>query len=336
MRPPLFRTVDCVQLPVPDLDVGLAFYHDRLGHELIWRTATQVGLRLPESDAELVLQTERPASEIDLLVGSVDEAIVAIVEAGGSIVVPSFDILIGRCAVVQDHWGNQLTVLDRSKGVLVTNAQRSVIGVTDPAVGSSGQPTPAPSASAASVAATSQPLVVIINGAIGAGKSTLAGALAGLLRQQARTAAVVELDRLYLLQDDQGPMADPGVWRRARLAAGALAQSLVASGVEVVIVEGDFWDEPDRALLLDSIVAPHRMQIVTLVVPFDEALRRVQLDPTRRASRDPTLLARNYAEFGATLGWARAAGDLVLDTTEASPATMAETIAARIPASAWL
>lgn len=31
----LLRTVDGVRLPVPDLEAGLAFYRDRLGHELI-------------------------------------------------------------------------------------------------------------------------------------------------------------------------------------------------------------------------------------------------------------------------------------------------------------
>ena len=54
---PLLRKVDCVQIPVPDLD-GLRFYRDGLGLELKWRHATQAGLRL--GDTELVLQTERP------------------------------------------------------------------------------------------------------------------------------------------------------------------------------------------------------------------------------------------------------------------------------------
>jgi catechol 2,3-dioxygenase-like lactoylglutathione lyase family enzyme len=55
---PLLRKVDCVRLYVPDLEAGLAFYRDQLGHQLIWRTESAIGLRLPNSDAELVLQTE--------------------------------------------------------------------------------------------------------------------------------------------------------------------------------------------------------------------------------------------------------------------------------------
>ena len=79
----LIRKVDCIRLYVSDLEAGLAFYRDRLGHELIWRTETAAGLRLPESDAELVLQTEDQRQEVDLLVDSADEAARQVEAAGG-------------------------------------------------------------------------------------------------------------------------------------------------------------------------------------------------------------------------------------------------------------
>ncbi|GBF04299.1 glyoxalase/bleomycin resistance protein/dioxygenase [Deinococcus aerius] len=41
---PLFRKVDCLQIPVPNLEAGLGFYRDGLGHELLRRTATAAGL----------------------------------------------------------------------------------------------------------------------------------------------------------------------------------------------------------------------------------------------------------------------------------------------------
>lgn len=131
-RPPLFRKVDCLQVPVPDLEAGLAFYCDRLGHELAWRTETQAGLRMLVTDAEIVLQTERPTPEVDVLVASVEEAVATIVDAGGDVVVPPFDIRIGRCAVIQDPWGNQFTVLDMSKGALVTDSDGNVVGNAEP------------------------------------------------------------------------------------------------------------------------------------------------------------------------------------------------------------
>jgi predicted enzyme related to lactoylglutathione lyase len=125
---PLIRKVDCVQIQVPNLDAGLAFYRDQLGHQIVWRTEHAVGLRLPDTDAEIVLQIERPGIEINLLVASVDVAVERIVEAGGAVVVPPFEIQIGRCVVVEDPWGTRLILLDVSKGLLATDADGNVVG----------------------------------------------------------------------------------------------------------------------------------------------------------------------------------------------------------------
>lgn len=127
----LIRKVDCVRLYVPDLEAGLTFYRDQLGHELIWRTKAAVGLRLPESDAELVLQIEDQKQEVDLLVDSADDAARLVEQAGGKLIVPPFDIQIGRCVVVEDPWGNPLVLLDTSEGLLKTDADGNVIGNLD-------------------------------------------------------------------------------------------------------------------------------------------------------------------------------------------------------------
>jgi predicted enzyme related to lactoylglutathione lyase len=129
---PLFRKVDCLQIPVPDLEAGLTFYCDQLGHPLKWRSATAAGLQLPDSEAELVLQTERPELEVNLLVDSADTAAAAMVAAGGRIVVAPFDIQIGRCTVMADPWGNRLVLLDMSKGALKTDEHGNVVGNVEP------------------------------------------------------------------------------------------------------------------------------------------------------------------------------------------------------------
>ncbi len=128
---PLFRKIDCIRLSVSDLESGLAFYRDRLGHELIWRTDETVGLRMPDTDAEVVLCSDGEGPEIDMLVESADSAAERFEASGGGIVVPPFDIRIGRCAVVRDPWGNELVLLDASKGMLVTDADGNVKGVDD-------------------------------------------------------------------------------------------------------------------------------------------------------------------------------------------------------------
>ena len=43
---------DCVELAVPDLDQGIAFYA-KFGLDVLWRRGTQVGLAMPETDAEI-------------------------------------------------------------------------------------------------------------------------------------------------------------------------------------------------------------------------------------------------------------------------------------------
>lgn len=123
----LFQKIDCLRLPVADLEAGLRFYRDALGHELIWRTATAAGLRLPDSDAELVIHTEGQPAETDLMVAAVGDAVARIVAAGGSVLQPVFDIAIGKCALVADPFGNVLVVLDQSKGLLVTDDAGNVI-----------------------------------------------------------------------------------------------------------------------------------------------------------------------------------------------------------------
>jgi predicted enzyme related to lactoylglutathione lyase len=132
---PLFKKVDCLRVRVPDLDAGLAFYRDQLGHDLNWRSATSAWLRMPDTDAEIVIQTEDDGVEIDLLVTAADAAADAIVAAGGSVVVPVFDIPIGRCVVVRDPWHNQLVLLDMSKGPLRTDEHGMDIAETGATTG---------------------------------------------------------------------------------------------------------------------------------------------------------------------------------------------------------
>ena len=102
MLQPTLRKIDCVRLFVPDLDAALTYYEGQLGLRLVWRSEVAIGLAFPETDAELVIQTERPGLEVDILVDSADRAADAVRQAGGRVVVPPFDIRIGRCVVVHE------------------------------------------------------------------------------------------------------------------------------------------------------------------------------------------------------------------------------------------
>jgi predicted enzyme related to lactoylglutathione lyase len=130
---PLLRLVDAVTIPVPDLDEGLRFYRDQLGHQLLWRNDTigQAGLLLPDSTTEIVLSTEVGYAPT-WLVPSLDEALNRITAAGGRVVDQPRTIPVGSLAVVADPFGNRLVLIDLSEGRYVTNAAQEVIGVIKP------------------------------------------------------------------------------------------------------------------------------------------------------------------------------------------------------------
>ena len=106
-------------LRVADLDAAISFYGDKLGHCLLWRSHEAAGFALPETDAELVVHLHL-GPETDILVDDVDVGVFAsFLSAGGEALQPPFDIAIGRCARIRDPFGNELVILDQSKGRLV-------------------------------------------------------------------------------------------------------------------------------------------------------------------------------------------------------------------------
>jgi predicted enzyme related to lactoylglutathione lyase len=126
---PLFKGVDCVSIKVDDLDRAISFYCERLGHSLKWKTQTAAGMEFADGASELVLHTDQRPLETDLLVDSVPEAVEAFIAAGGKLVQGPIDIEVGLFAVVSDPWGNELAILDLSKGVYQVDQEKNVIKV---------------------------------------------------------------------------------------------------------------------------------------------------------------------------------------------------------------
>lgn len=127
MTDALFDHIDCIILPVDDLEAALGFYRDKLGHKLVWRTDSTAGLAFGDGVTELVLRQNDARSETDIKVKSAIEAAKRFEAAGGTVVAGPFDIAIGKCVVVQDPWGNHLVLLDSSKGLLETDENGFVI-----------------------------------------------------------------------------------------------------------------------------------------------------------------------------------------------------------------
>ena len=126
----LFKNIDCVELYVSDLNEGIKYYCDFMGLKLLWRTDTMAGLGMENDIAEIVLQTERQCMNVDIKVECVVDSLEKIIKAGGKIVCDTFDILIGKCAVVSDKWNNTYVILDNTKGKYTTDEFGNVTGVS--------------------------------------------------------------------------------------------------------------------------------------------------------------------------------------------------------------
>ena len=101
-----------------------------------------------------------------------------------------------------------------------------------------------------------EPLLVIITGPVGGGKSTVALALADHFRATGQMTAVIDLDRVYIMARQIDGYGEASIWAVARRGAAALADSFYADGIQVVIVEGEFFTRDELETLYDALSTP--------------------------------------------------------------------------------
>ncbi len=126
---PLFENVDCVSFTVDNLEKGLVFYRNLLGLKLLWKAEKSCGLGTENGSTEIVL-TEEDNPMVDIKVASVEDALEAFRQAGGTLLSDPFDIDIGKCAVVRDPFGNTYCLLDMSNGTYDVDEKGNAIGVS--------------------------------------------------------------------------------------------------------------------------------------------------------------------------------------------------------------
>ncbi len=167
--------------------------------------------------------------------------------------------------------------------------------------------------------------VVLVNGPIASGKTTVARLLADLVRSKGHKAASIDLDDLVWMNGGTDWLRiNRQHWQVAREGAAVLVNWLFASGTSLVAVAGPFFDATDRAQLIDALDGSPRTTIVTLRVSLPEAIRRAQADPTRLLSKNPDLLTKLYD----SIDWRCLPSDGLEFVTEGRPAdTTVEDIA---------
>ena len=115
----MLRKIDCVMVKVPELEKAAAYYERVFGLKRLWQDAHSVGMGMPETDAEIVLHDNADMPKdinVHYLVDDVLKAIDHFAAQGCIIRQPPFEIVIGKCAVLEDPFGNTLAILDMSKG----------------------------------------------------------------------------------------------------------------------------------------------------------------------------------------------------------------------------
>jgi lactoylglutathione lyase len=120
----MLRKIDCIMIRVEDVEASATYYAKVFGLRPRWSERGAVGLVFPESDTEIVLHRETtiPSSvEVHYLVDDVVVAVAHYEAQGCQILVPPFDITIGKCAVIRDPFGTRLCLLDTTKGLHPSN-----------------------------------------------------------------------------------------------------------------------------------------------------------------------------------------------------------------------
>jgi shikimate kinase len=160
---------------------------------------------------------------------------------------------------------------------------------------------------------TIEPLLIIVTGPVGAGKSSTAIGVAQALRQRGRPTAVIDLDEVYRFVSQQGGYADRNGWKRARIGAAALVNAFFSSEMDVVIVEGEFFNTAELETLVARVDVGVRTLFYTLSASYEQCLARAQGDPARGLSKDASILRSLHQMFEYALPFLEHAS-VVIDT----------------------
>ena len=145
---------------------------------------------------------------------------------------------------------------------------------------------------------------MVITGPVGGGKSATSLALAACLRSRGSRTAVVDLDDVYCMALQGDDFGEEDTWAAARRACGALAESFFASGLDAVVVDGEFFSAEEWHELQTCVQPQTDVKFFTLAVSFEETFRRAQGDPNRQDALE-VWYKRMHEKFISSLGFLR-------------------------------
>ena len=123
---PVLKKINAVLVKVPSIQEGLDFYREQLGLQTFWKKENIAAVHL--GDGQLVMSTTLDP-ETNILVESAEHAASVFEKAGGKIISPPEDIDVGKLVIVEDAFGNQITLVDFSKGFYTMNVSGNITGI---------------------------------------------------------------------------------------------------------------------------------------------------------------------------------------------------------------
>ena len=134
---------------------------------------------------------------------------------------------------------------------------------------------------------TEPPATLLITGAYGTGKTTLAAEMAELLADRHVPCAAIDLDWLgwFWLPGDRGHTVNDIVVANLR----AMAETYARAGVERLILAGSIRTPDELAQLIAAVPGPVRA--LQLTAPLDEISRRLAADALSSRANDLELSA---------------------------------------------
>ena len=124
----MLRKIDCIMIRVGDVEAAAAYYARVVGLRPRGSAVGGGGLGLPETAGVVVLHHDPaiPSSaSVDYLVDDVVAAVAHVAAQECQILVPPFDITIGKCAVISDPFDTRLCILDMTRGERLLNLAES-------------------------------------------------------------------------------------------------------------------------------------------------------------------------------------------------------------------
>ena len=161
---------------------------------------------------------------------------------------------------------------------------------------------------------------LLLNGTVGAGKTTAMDALGDALRRRGVPHTLVDVDALR--QTWPAPPGDPFHLELTLRNLTAVAENAAAAGTDRLVLAGVLESVAERARYADAVGGD--LTVVRIAVPVDTVLGRLE----RRHADDPDALAwhlRRAPELAAVLD-AAGADDHVIEAAHLSPGALAEHI----------